>query len=247
MRYYEDIIWNRPLRRTGRVLLVGGHRDGFANLQKLYAEFDAAQVAECRLALPDKLSRLVGNLIGVSLVASTPSGSIARDALAELEYLANESDLVSIGPDLSNNSETTLAMQRLIDETRASVLIPPMSTEQLLPEIGEWKVKDNLLIFLTYKQLYKLAAKLAVDVHIPLNPTTDSLAEMAAKISKEFLPSMVINFENNLIIAVQGQTSVTQVSRLDVGLIATLWLQNQSKRYEALTTAAYLTDHPETS
>lgn len=233
------------MRRTGRVLLVGGHRDGFAELQKVYAGFEAAQVAECHLALPDKLSKLVGSLEGISLLASNPSGSIARDALTELVHLADESDMVSLGPDLSNNSETTLVMQRLIAETRASVLIPPQSTEQLLPEAMEWKNKENLLLFIKHKQLYKLAAKLAVDATIPLSPSADAIAQIALASSREFSPSLVISYENSIIVSVGGKTSITTATTTNVGLLAALWLQNQSKRYEALTTAAYLIDHPE--
>lgn len=241
---YEDILWSRPVRRTGRVLLVGGHRDGFSSLQKLYQEFEEAQVAETRLALPNKLSKLVGSLEYISLLASTPSGSISRDALAELVYLANESDLVSLGPDLSNNSETILTMQRLIAETRASVLIPPQSAEQLLPEAGEWKNKENLLLCINHKQLYKMAAKLAVDVSIPLNPTTDAIAEIAQAVSGEFFPSLVIIFGDSCIIAVDGSASITKTKTTNIGLLATFWLQNSSKKYEALTTAAHLIDHP---
>lgn len=241
---YEDILWNRPVRRTGRVLLVGGHRDGFSELQKLFQGFEAAQVAECRLALSDKLAKLVGNLEGISLVASNPSGSIARDALGELVHLANESDLVSLGPDLSNNSETILTMHRLIDETRASVVIPPQSAEQLLTELGEWKNKKNLLLFMNHKQLYKLATKLAVDVTIPLNPSSDTITEIAAATSTAFLPSLVVLFENSIIIAVNGQASITKTKTDNignlVGLLATFWLQNASKKYEALTTGAFV-------
>lgn len=242
---YEDILWSRPVRRTGRVLLVGGHRDGFAELQKLYQGFEDAQVAECHLALPDKLSKLVGNLEGISLLASNPSGSIARDALAELVHLADESDLVSLGPDLSNNSETTLVMQRLITETHASILIPPQSAEQLLPEAGEWKDKQNLLLVINHRQLYKLATKLAVDTTIPLSPTGDSIAGIALSVSKTFLPSLVITFEDSFIIAVGGKASITKANTTKVGLLATFWLQNSTKHYEALTTAAYLINNPE--
>lgn len=246
---YEDILWSRPVRRTGRILLAGGHRDGFAELQKLYQGFEDAQVAECRLALPDKLSKLVGSLEGISLLASNPSGSIARDALAELVHLANESDLVSLGPDLSNNSETTLVMQRLITETRASVLIPPQSTEQLLPEAGEWKEKENLLLCVNHKQLYKLATKLAVDTTIPLSPTADLIAEIAQKVSETFAPSLILLMPDSIIVAVNGKSSIAkaQTSNLGeiTGLLGTFWLQSSTKRYEALTTAAYLINNPE--
>lgn len=244
---YEDILWSRPVRRTGRVLLVGGHRDGFSELQKVYQGFEDAGVAECRLALPDKLSKLVGSLEGISLLASTPSGSISRDALSELVYLANESDLVSLGPDLSNNSETILTMQRLIAETRASVVIPPQSAEQLLPEAGEWKNKENLLLFVSHKQLYKLASKLAVDASIPLNPTREAIAEIAGAVSKEFSPSLIVSFEDTIIIAADHKVSITKAKTANIGLLATFWLQNSSKKYEALTTAAHLIDHPDST
>lgn len=229
-------------------MLIGGHRDGFSELQKVYQAFEDAQVAECRLALPDKLSKLVGSLEYVSLLASTPSGSISRDALSELVYLANESDLVSLGPDLSNNSETILTMQRLIAETRTSIVIPPQSTEQLLPESGEWINKENILLFLTHKQLYKLASKLAVDATIPLNITNDAIAEIALAVSKEFSPSIVVMMPDSIIIAVNGKASITKTKTDDlgkiIGLLGTFWLQNESKKYEALTTATYLLTNP---
>lgn len=241
---YEDILWSRPVRRTGRVLLVGGHRDGFAELQKLYQGFEDAQVAECHLALPDKLSKLVGSLEGISLLASNPSGSIARDALAELVHLANESDLVSLGPDLSNNSETTLVMQRLISETGASILIPPQSADQLLPEAGEWKDKQNLLLFVNHKQLYKLATKFAVDATIPLSPTSETIAEIALAVSRVFSPSLVIMMPDSIVITGNGRASITKTATTDlgktIGLLATFWLQNSSKKYEALTAGASL-------
>lgn len=241
---YEDILWNRPVRRTGRVLLVGGHRDGFAELQKLYQGFEKAQVAESRLALPDKLSKLVGSLEGISLLASTPSGSISRDALSELVYLSDESDLVSLGPDLSNNSETILTMQRLIAETRTSILIPPQSIEQLLSEAGGWKDKENLLICMKYKQLYRLASILAIDTSISLNPNKEIIAEIALAASQEFTPSIVVLFEDAIIVAVRGKASITKVISDDlgslVGLLSTFWMQNSAKQYEALTTGAYV-------
>lgn len=237
---YENILWSRPQRRTGRILLVGGHRDGFAELQRTYAEFDVTSIAEVRLALPNKLSRLISGLIGVSLVPSTPSGSIARDALAELVHLANEADAVCIGPNLSNNSETILTMERLIDETSAAVIIPPHSAEQFLSVMRKWHVKNNLLIFLTHKQLYKLAADVAADTKIPLNPTPESIAEMSQAISTKFAPSIVTYFEDSIIVSVQGKTSLTNNSSDHiVGEMAALWLQ-ESKKYEALTTAAYI-------
>ncbi len=244
---YQDILWSRPVRRTGRVLLVGGHKDGFANLQKLYTQFEAAQVADCRLALPDKLSKFVSSLEGISLVSSTPSGSISRDALAELVYLANESDLVSLGPDLSNNSETTLTMQRLIAETRASVLIPPQSIDQLMAEASQWQTKQNLLLCINHKQLYKLASKLATNATIPLQPTADQIAEIAQTVSIDFSPNLIIGFDKWIIVAAHGQVSLTKATAIDIGLMATFWLQNTAKKYEALTTAAFLIDHPESS
>lgn len=241
---YGDILWSRPVRRTGRILLVGGHRDGFAELQKLYQGFEKAQVAECQLALPDKLSKLVGNLEGVNLLASTPSGSIARDALSELVYLSNESDLVSLGPDLSNNSETILTAQRLIAQTRASILIPPQSTEQLLSEAGQWKNKDNLLLFVNQKQLYKLAIKLSANVTIPLQASNDSTAQISLAISKEYAPSIVVLTADSAIVTVNGKASINKTKTNDtgnlVGLLSTFWLQNPSKRYEALTSAVFV-------
>lgn len=243
---YQDILWNRPIRRTGRILLAGGHRDGFAELQKAYVGFDVAGAAECHLALPDKLSRLVGNLEGISLLASNPSGSIARDATAELTHLANESDAICIGPDLSHNSETTLTMQRVITETRAAVIIPPATTEQLLDEALAWKDKENLLLFINQKQLYKLATKLAANVTIPLSASIDNLTEIATAVSKLYKPSLVIQFKDYVIVAAGGEASSTKIELQSadngalVGLLGLFWLQNATKPLQALAAASHI-------
>jgi NAD(P)H-hydrate epimerase len=244
---YQDILWSRPTRRTGRILLVGGHRDGFAALQRTYAGFEAAGAAESHLALPDKLSKHVGNLEGISLVASNPSGSIARDATAELVHLANQSDAVCIGPDLSNNSETTLTMQRVITETRAAVIIPSQSTEQLIGELPNWSENANTLVFLNQKQLLKLAAKLAADATIPLNITNEALQAVAQATSAIFKPSIVIQTKDAIIYAVDGEAGIAKIFLEDshsgalTGLLGLFWLQNGSNHLDALEAALYIT------
>ena len=250
---YQDILWSRPTRRTGRIVLAGGHRDGFADLQKTYVGFDIAGAADCRLVLPDKLSKLVGSLEGVSLVPSTPSGSIAKDAVAELVHLANEADLISIGPDLSNNSETTLAMQRVIAETNASIVIPPTSTEQLMSEVAEWRTKSKLMIFMNSKQLYKLAAKLAVNTTIPLNVTNEALLEIAAAVSNEYQPVIIVITQDALIYSVNGRAQILKVKLQSddygalTGVFGLFWLQNQSTPFDALEAAAHIIDQTSSS
>lgn len=239
---FENILWSRPQRRLGRVLLIGGHRDGFAELQKVYTSLDAAGIAELHLALPNKLSRLVGNLPGVSLVPSTPSGSIARDALATLEHLASQVDAVSLGPDLSNNSETTLTAERLVDEINAAILIPESSVNQLIEQIPRWRHRQNMLIFLNQSQLLKLTAKLAVNTNIPLNITLDVLANISEAVSSDLKPSLVIAAHDHLIVADGGRVSLTPAA-VDFGLMSTFWLQ-ENKKYEALTTAAFVAANP---
>lgn len=245
---YNDILWSRPTRRTGRILLAGGHRDGFADLQKTFIGFDVAGAAECHLALPDKLSKLVGNLEGVTLVPSNPSGSIARDAVAELVHLANEADLICAGPDLSNNSETTLALQRVIAETHASVVIPPTSTEQLLDEAGEWRTKSNMMIFMNQKQLFKLTAKLAVDTTIPLTITPEAISEISQKTSLDYSPVIVVITKDALIYSTNGEAGILKIDVTPddygaiTGLFGLFWLQNQRNTFDALQAAAHITE-----
>lgn len=243
---YQDILWSRPTRRTGRILLVGGHRDGFAELQKAFVGFDVAGAAECHLALPDKLHKLVGNLEGISLVPSNPSGSIARDALSELVQLADESDAVCLGPDLSNNSETTLAMQRLIAETRASVIIPPQSTEQLKSELTAWGKRSNLLVWLDQKQLLALAAKLAVNVDLPLAITPDVIKLVTQKVSEQYSPTIIVAAKDTISYATSGEVGQIPIT-LDTsdygaltGLTGLFWIQNASSKFQALQAALHV-------
>src|SRR5471032_3085314 len=92
---YPDLLWSRPENRAqaGKLLIVGGNAHGFAAAGEAYAEATKAGVGTARVLLPDSLQKTVGKVFEAGEYApSTPSGSFAKRALAELLAMAEWAD-----------------------------------------------------------------------------------------------------------------------------------------------------------
>ncbi|HEY6736275.1 MAG TPA: hypothetical protein VI322_01010, partial [Candidatus Saccharimonadia bacterium] len=115
---YPQVLYNRPVTRTGagRLLLVGGHTGEFSQPTAFNQLALAAGAGECRVVMPDKLAALLAGAPGVYFGAATASGSLSRDALGRILQLAEEADALAIGTSLSNNSDTTMLVERLLTE-----------------------------------------------------------------------------------------------------------------------------------
>src|SRR5579859_2484419 len=84
---FPELEWSRPETKTqaGKLLIVGGNVHGFAAPAEAYGEVMKAGVGTVRVLLPESLRRSVGKLFPeADFAPSTPSGSFAANALAEL-------------------------------------------------------------------------------------------------------------------------------------------------------------------
>lgn len=240
---FPKILWNRPVgaNRGGRLLLVGGHSQEFNAIQSVYAAAQAAEVGKCTVALPDKLARLLPPEGDFVFVPSTASGSIGRGATAEILRLAEDSDAVGLGASLSNNSETAGAIEAILDKSdRPTVLFDEVfGLMKFRPEL---LAGENRLIIATMPQLFKLAGYLKIGISIkePSLVGKIHIIKMITTVTK----SQFLIFGPELIVAAKDQISVTSWKPVPAtvifGITSAIWLQNPTKRFEALTTAAYL-------
>ncbi len=241
---FPKVLWNRPINRTtaGRLLLVGGHHQNFLEIQEVYQLALACGVGECLIVMPDSLRTLLSHIENTHFIPSSPSGSIGKGAVAELVSLAEESDGLSIGANLSNNSETAVAVERLLIESQKPRV---MYLEAL--EVASFNPKlvtdrDNCCIVVTMQELFKLAGKLDIALNIQPERGLLGRVELIQSVAQAMKASLVC-MGKEIIIVSGEQTSVTPdiSGRLNSAIFAAMsvfWTQKPA--FEQLTTAAFI-------
>lgn len=123
---FPDIEWSRPERRdqAGRLGIIGGNKLGFAGVAASYEAALQAGVGEAKVLLPESLRGTIPKTITDTVYgASTPSGSLASDALADMLALAAWSGGVLLVGDAGRNSETAIVYEQFIDSYEGSLTI----------------------------------------------------------------------------------------------------------------------------
>src|ERR1700761_6222741 len=108
---FGDLLWSRPENKAfaGKLLIVGGNKFGFVDPAEAFSEAEKAGIGVVQMLLPDSLRPFVGRTFTAGeLAPSTPSGSFAQTALAQLLALSNWADGVLFPGDLGRNSETAI-------------------------------------------------------------------------------------------------------------------------------------------
>ena len=242
------IIWNRPVARhgAGRLLVVGGYLGDFSLPTAIYSLAQAAGVGECNVALPDSLLKFLSGTPATTFVASSPSGSLGREALGRLLELGEEADAIAIGAGLSNNSETAALTERLLQELDRPVIAFADALIALQFNLRLLSDRSSALIILTMPELFKLAGQLKVAIHIRPNGGLVNKVEIVQAVKAAIEADLVV-YGTETIVAHGERLSVTPansvLSRLPAAYYAILsvfWLQNAKLAFEGLTTAAWI-------
>jgi len=240
---FPKVLWNRPVgaNRAGRLLLVGGHSQEFNAVGNVYAAAQSAEVGECTIVLPDALQKYLPGDSNHVFVPSTPAGSIAKDATAQILSLAQDSDAIALGASLSSNSETATVIESILSKTDKPIALFDEAFD-LMKFHPQTLIGENRLIIATMPDLFKLAKhlKIGISVSEPSLVGKLNIIRMLATVTK----SQFLVYGPELIVVANNQESVTHWKPVPAtvlfGVASVLWLQNQAKPFEGLTTAAYL-------
>lgn len=245
---FPKILWNRPLSRgtAGRLLLVGGHREEFSQIQAVYQMALAAGAGECRVVLPDILQKLLADTPGTNFVPSSPSGSLGKGALAQILHLASECDAIAIGASLSNNSETVMLVESLLGKYDEPVIAFDQAPTLVKHRYRLIADRPNCLIVATMQQVFKLAGGLDIGLKIEPNPGVINKIEVMAQVAAHSQAGYLLTGRDMVAVA-DGQLSLTSadgpmdsLAAATAAVAAVFWLQNPASRFAGLTTAAYV-------
>jgi NAD(P)H-hydrate repair Nnr-like enzyme with NAD(P)H-hydrate dehydratase domain len=245
---FPDIFWNRPTlkSRGGRLLVVGGHKHEFALIQGIYQLAEAAGAGYVQAAMPDTLRRLFPSADFGYFLPSTASGSLGRASLGELQHLAAENDGVILGANLTNNAETGILIESLLRQLENTVIITEETINILKFNPDLITGNPHAVVVTTMPGLFNLAN----NHHLPLaiRPNSGVIGKL------EILRQLVeisrcryLVFDREVMVAADGQLSLTPLAEplsdqpaIPVALAAVMAIQNPSRPFQALTTAAYL-------
>ncbi len=243
---FPDLIWSRPenKRHAGKLLIIGGNSFGFAAVGEAYMAAEKAGAGTVRVLMPDAVKSAAGAVLPtVDFAPSTPSGSFAKEALAEWLDGAMWADSVLLAGDLGRNSETAIVLETFLEKFPGQMTITKDAADYCLklPKVLE---RPNTLLVLTMAQLQKLATAAKAQQAFTLGMDLTRLVEALHTLSAKCPAYIIVKHLDQLLVAVNGRISTTPVDneqdmwRTITATAANVWwLQNPVKPFESLTTS----------
>lgn len=244
---FPDLIWNRPENRlhAGKLLVIGGNLHEFKAPADAYGEAMKARAGAVRVLLPNTLSKTVGSFFPeAEFVQSTPSGSFATEALAELLAAAAWADGVLLAGDFGRNSETAILLEKFLEKYRGQLTLTKDAVDYFVKSPETVLQRPDTTLVLSFSQLQPLMSGMGFQYPLTFSMGLLKFIEALHHLTEQYHVNILTCFEHNMCVGVKGQISTTKLEnppkiwRIKTAAHAsTWWLQNPNKPYDALSTA----------
>jgi NAD(P)H-hydrate repair Nnr-like enzyme with NAD(P)H-hydrate dehydratase domain len=240
---FTDVLWSRPenKRHAGKLLIIGGNSHAFAGVGAAYAAAEKAGIGALRVVLPDALEKTLRKVLPeAEFAASTPSGSFARNALANLLEASLWADGVLLAGNFGKNSETAILLESLVEKFSGQLTLAGDSIDYFLHDSSKLVDRPKTLVVGELGQVQKLASpKVLIQQRADLIKVVEQLSEWTAQTSL----LTITDHSGQIIVAATGKASTTpakDINLTNLAAYASVWrLQQPEKSFEALTTAVY--------
>lgn len=241
---YPELIWSRPENKNlaGRILVIGGHSGGLSNIVSTFEFAKKAGAGYVSAILPDSTKKFVGQMDDITFAPSNSSGGFSREATAELIEKAYVADITILCGEMGQNSETLVAINRLVNEYKGCIAISSDALDYFNQQPLDIFDREKTLIVSNTKQLQKLSANLRLTDNI----TSDMELTRVTNFLNNFTnyPSaLILEHQNNIYCHYIDKISITtgdKINQIKTLAYASVWLaQNSSKVFEAITTAVF--------
>jgi hypothetical protein len=245
---FPELLWSRPENKlqAGKLLIVGGNVHSFAAAAEAYASAVKAGIGTARVMLPDSLHKTVGKLFPEAKFApSTPSGSFAERALAEVLAASAWADAVLLAGDTGRNSETAILFEKILTKYHGQLSITKDALDYFTTTPLTLLQRENTTLVLSFAQLQKLAVSAHFAHAFMFDMDIIRLVETLHDFTEKFGVNIITKHLTNIFVAVNGKVSSTktddaqEIWRVKTAASASVWwLQNPTKPFETITTAA---------
>lgn len=244
---FPDIEWSKPEQKAhaGRLMIIGGHAQGFIGVAESFDYAKKAGVGEVRVLLPDSLQKsLPNNLAEATLLPSNPSGGFSKKAWQDINAACQWADGVFLPGDAGKNSETATLYEKLLLETKTPIVITRDAVDlldQAYPQVVE---RENTLLVLSFAQTQKLLKNVYYPKVVTFSMSLAAFVEVLHKFTITYPVTLMVFHNDTLIVAAGGKVSTTPwTNPMEIwrGHVATkaasYWLWNPGKVFEAATTS----------
>lgn len=244
---YPDIEWSKPEQKSlaGKLGIIGGNKLGFAGVAEAYTVATQTGVGQVRVLLPDVLRKTIPAAITDAVFGPTnPSGSLAKEALAEMNAVGEWAEGVLLIGDAGRSSETAIAYEQFVQHYQGPLIVTRDAID-LIKNSAELLVeRSNTLLVTSFAQLQKLFQSIYYPKVLTFSMQLSNLVEAVHKFTITYPVSLTVLHKDHFIIASGGEV-VTMPWENPMAIwrgttaarAAAYWLWNKKKPLEAVATS----------
>lgn len=244
---FPDIEWSKPEQRTlaGKLGIIGGNKLGFAGVAEAYAVATSAGVGQVRVLLPNVLKKTIPAAITDTLFAPTNiSGSLTKDAAAEMATLGAWADGILLIGDAGRSSETAILYEKFLLDYKGPLTITRDAVDLIKNSSQTLVDRPQTLIIVSFAQLQKLFQAVYYPKVLTFSMQLTNLVEALHKFTITYPVSIAVLHRETFIVAHDGNIVTTpwdnpmMIWRGNTAAkAATYWLWSPTKPLEATATA----------
>ena len=244
---FPDLEWSKPERRdqAGRLGIIGGNKLGFAAVAESYTVALDTGVGSVRVLLPDVLKKTIPAAITDAIFApTTPSGSLASDAKAELQALGSWSTAILLVGDAGRNSETAVAYEQFITEHNGPLVVTRDAIDLIKNSSKLLVDRPETVLVASFAQVQKLFQSVYYPKILTFSMQLQQLVEALHKFTITYPITIVTLHRDQMIIASNGEVitqSFTEPMQIWRGVTAAraaaYWIWNPIRPLEAIATS----------
>lgn len=247
---FPDIEWNKPEQRSraGRLGIIGGNKLGFAGVAAGYETALTTGVGEVRVVLPDALRQTIPKQITDTVFApSTPSGSLSKDALPEMQALGDWGQGILLIGDAGRNSETAIAYEQFIAKYDGPLTLTRDAIDLVKNDAHLLVERPETLIVGSFAQIQKLFQAVYYPKMLTFSMRLMNLTDTLHKFTITY-PITIVTLHDDHILIAHGGRVVTQewdspmrIWRGETAAkMAGYWLWTPKKPLEAITSSVFI-------
>ena len=209
---FPDIEWAKPEQRSarGRLAIVGGNKLGFAGIAEAYSVALKTGAGEARVLLPDCLRKSIPPVMtDVIFAPCNPSGSLSREALAELRALGEWASCVLLAGDAGRNSETAILYSDFITKYDGQLVITRDAIDLIKNDADTLVNRPNTVLVASFAQVQKLFQAVYYPKMLTFSMQLMQLVEALHKFTITYPVTITVFHQDTLVVAHDGQVVTT--------------------------------------
>jgi len=245
---FPNLHWSQPEYKelSGKLVIIGGSINGFNELSKCFSDANKAGAGTIKVLAPDSLKKMLRTILPEADTAiSNRSGSFGSQALASWLDLAEWADATIVSGDISHNSETIILLEKFIEKCSKPLSLYGDSANILISAPLSVIDAEHILVAPSFVQLQKFLIAIKYPMAIKASLGLNQVVNLLHSLTINYKFSLLISFNNNLILAQKGLVSTTALDG-DIDLnkaltYASVWRIQQpvQSSFQAMTTAIF--------